>query len=497
MRIMTRLFRSKSCTLPSINRSPDSSWEPKKSNPSQYDSEQEEEDEDDEDEEEDIEAEEDTMEEEEEEEEEEEVEYLRLRNSNNNSGGDTGEEYHHPLLAIVLAALRKSLLVTCSVERDDVDDDDDGGDVSKSKSNQLDISWPTDVHHVSHVTFDPFNGFLGLPLDLQYDLPPKVPSASASVFGVSAQSMQCSYDDRGNCVPTILLMMQNRLYSEGGLQAEGIFRINAENSQEEGVRKQLNKGVVPHGIDVHCLAGLIKAWFRELPTGILDCLTPEQVMHCNTEEECVRLVNLLPSTEAGLLDWAINLMADVVLHEHYNKMNARNIAMVFAPNMTQMADPLTALIHAVQVMNFLKTLINKTLREREETRSSDLGVIMQCDQAIDNQIVDRLESDSVEKWNFRVKGDTDKVNEFIPDRIAISSPILCKSQSNLESCYREGKNLGDEEEEADEEGILDKLGLRKRVRKLCKHPMFQLNRPVKKKTDTGILNSKGAGEAWI
>lgn len=42
------------------------------------------------------------------------------------------------------------------------------------------------------------------------------------------------------------------------LKAEGIFRINAENSQEENVRKQLNKGVVPCRIDVHCLAGLIK-----------------------------------------------------------------------------------------------------------------------------------------------------------------------------------------------------------------------------------------------
>lgn len=41
-------------------------------------------------------------------------------------------------------------------------------------------------------------------------------------------------------------------------QAEGIFRINAENSQEEFVRDQLNSGIVPDGIDVHCLAGLIK-----------------------------------------------------------------------------------------------------------------------------------------------------------------------------------------------------------------------------------------------
>ena len=42
------------------------------------------------------------------------------------------------------------------------------------------------------------------------------------------------------------------------LKEEGIFRINAENSHEEFVRSELNKGVVPRGIDVHCLAGLIK-----------------------------------------------------------------------------------------------------------------------------------------------------------------------------------------------------------------------------------------------
>ena len=80
---------------------------------------------------------------------------------------------------------------------------------------------------------------------------------------------------------------------------------------------------------------LLQAWFRELPRGVLDSLTPDQVMHCNSEEECSELVRMLPPTEAALLDWALNLMADVVEHEHLNKMNARNIAMVFAPNMTQ------------------------------------------------------------------------------------------------------------------------------------------------------------------
>lgn len=79
----------------------------------------------------------------------------------------------------------------------------------------------------------------------------------------------------------------------------------------------------------------LQAWFRELPSGVLDTLTAEQVTHCNTEEGCTKLIETLPPTEAALLDWAINLMADVVQYQHMNKMNARNIAMVFAPNMTQ------------------------------------------------------------------------------------------------------------------------------------------------------------------
>ncbi|KAL8192630.1 hypothetical protein R6Q57_027815 [Mikania cordata] len=360
---------------------------------------------------------------------------------------------NYTILALFVSALRKSI-VTCTV-----DDSDD----ASSATSSLDIGLPTDVQHVSHVTFDRFDGFLGLPAELQPEVPRKPPSASIRVFGVSVESMQCSYDNRGNSVPTILLMMQRRLYAGGGLQAEGIFRINAENSQEEDVRKQLNKGFVPNGIDVHCLAGLIKAWFRELPTGVLDSLTPEQVMHCNTEEECATLVKSLPQTEAALLDWAVNLMADVVKHEPQNKMNTRNIAMVFAPNMTQMADPLTALIHAVQVMNFLKTLVIKTLRGREEA----FQMISSCE---DNTKIEQLEplnrigSEKDEKfWSFPRRSGSVVGCEYIS---AKNSPVHHPEKR--------------EEEEVVVEGILEKLNLRKGVRRLCRHPVFQLSKSGKK-----------------
>ncbi|KAK7259450.1 hypothetical protein RIF29_25057 [Crotalaria pallida] len=308
------------------------------------------------------------------------------------------ENNHHQVspVAVLLAALRKSM-VACSVESPD-----DVISTVHHHHRNMEIGWPTNVKHVSHVTFDRFNGFLGLPLELELDIPSPVPSASVSVFGVSAESMQCSYDSKGNSIPTILLLMQERLYSQEGLKAEGIFRINPENGQEEHLRDQLNKGIVPDDIDVHCLAGLIKAWFRELPSGVLDGLSPEQVLQCNTEEEFVQLVKQLKPTECALLNWAIDLMTDVVQEEEYNKMDARNIAMVFAPNMTQMSDPLTALMHAVQVMNLLKTLILKTLREREETTISGYSS-MSCHSS-DKQSEDEYDSQLEMDTSGELKG---------------------------------------------------------------------------------------------
>ncbi|KZV29229.1 rho GTPase-activating protein 5-like [Dorcoceras hygrometricum] len=264
------------------------------------------------------------------------------------------EEDQVSVLAVLVTVFRKSL-VGCS-----------GTSSGAEKKHLMEIGWPTNVKHVAHVTFDRFDGFLGLPVEFEPEVPRRPPSASTRVFGVSTESMQLEFDSRGNCVPAILLMMQRRLYSQGGLKMEGIFRINPENSREEYVREQLNNGVIPDDIDVHCLAGLIKAWFRELPTGVLDSLSTEHVMQARSEDEYTQLVRQLPPTEAALLDWSINLMSDVATMEHLNKMNARNIAMVFAPNMTQMSDPLTALMYAVQVMNFLKILILKTLRERKD-----------------------------------------------------------------------------------------------------------------------------------
>jgi hypothetical protein len=75
------------------------------------------------------------------------------------------------LVGAVVGALRRSL-VMCSAGAVGDDDEDSEGD-----GDGIEIGRPTDVRHVSHVTFDRFGGFLGLPADLEPDVPRPTPSA--------------------------------------------------------------------------------------------------------------------------------------------------------------------------------------------------------------------------------------------------------------------------------------------------------------------------------
>lgn len=93
------------------------------------------------------------------------------KGSNNNKVGAKSSEEEQgslPLVTLLLAALRKSM-VSCRVDR--------GGEDVISAVHQMEIGWPTNVRHITHVTFDRFNGFLGLPVEFEVEIPGRVPSA--------------------------------------------------------------------------------------------------------------------------------------------------------------------------------------------------------------------------------------------------------------------------------------------------------------------------------
>lgn len=67
------------------------------------------------------------------------------------------------LLALLVTLFRKSFWVACKTDREELCG--------------MEIGWPTDVQHVAHVTFDRFNGFLGLPVEFEPEVPRRAPSA--------------------------------------------------------------------------------------------------------------------------------------------------------------------------------------------------------------------------------------------------------------------------------------------------------------------------------
>jgi len=179
-----------------------------------------------------------------------------------------------------------------------------------------------------------------------------------------------------------------------------------------------------------------------------------------------------------------------------------------------MADPLTALIHAVQVMNLLKTLILKKFREREESSAkfrllsacatspsdksdchSNLNSKESCKISLNarapeipttgkfsrSATVNRVESNAEEKyWSFQKKSDGEE--EF--KSASSSSPPFYEMDSLDSGCKGENDSG-------------DWLSFSKGVRRLCRHPVFQLSKPVKKTRDLGIVNTRGGGgEAW-
>lgn len=76
------------------------------------------------------------------------------------------------LLALLLTLFRKRFWLAGKTDRDSFSSASGGGG-----GGIMEIGWPTDVQHVNHVTFDRFDGFLGLPVEFEPEVPRRAPSA--------------------------------------------------------------------------------------------------------------------------------------------------------------------------------------------------------------------------------------------------------------------------------------------------------------------------------
>lgn len=107
-----------------------------------------------------------------------------------------------------------------------------------------------------------------------------------------------------------------------------------------------------------------------------------------------------------------------------------------------MSDPLTALMHAVQVMNLLKTLIMKTLREREETTiGGGYSPMSSCSSP--RQTDEEIDSHHEMNTSSELRGPPSGHDEQVNNRASSESEEV-ESLGEIEECFSEQMDENDD-----------------------------------------------------
>lgn len=178
------------------------------------------------------------------------------------------------------------------------------------------------------------------------------------VFGVDPTSLQME-NDEGFMVPSILVTMKRCLIEYGGLTQEGIMRLAGEQTEIKRLKEVMNKKEFTSSNDINTIASLIKIWFRELPTPILNTLPAESIFYSQDMNECVQAFGKIPEPQKTLLDWLMQLLMLIQSNSAVNKMTAQNLAIVVAPNLYDVSssNPMEGLVMSQKCVQFLHNIL--------------------------------------------------------------------------------------------------------------------------------------------
>lgn len=143
-------------------------------------------------------------------------------------------------------------------------------------------------------------------------------------------------------VPVVCLYLSVKLMAVGGLRCEGVFRKCITIDETEASVRHLNKGEYTlSSQNPHLFAVLLKTWLKRLTDPLIPFTLYDAALAVAAEspEKCVAFVeSAVPPTNRALLKYLCRLLR-VVAHPSNvdaNRMNASNLALIFAPTLIRM-----------------------------------------------------------------------------------------------------------------------------------------------------------------
>ncbi|KAK4469899.1 hypothetical protein MN116_007404 [Schistosoma mekongi] len=156
-------------------------------------------------------------------------------------------------------------------------------------------------------------------------------------------------------IPIVVSDIFNFLINKGGLQSEGIFRVNGNSRIVEVLRTIIDEngsywhlgefsniaGDPDRSVDVFSVASLLKLYLRELPGGLIPESTTALFLKIYLEYkskqnaylvELEKLVVNLPVVNYTLLKHLCQFLHRVSVYQFENKMSTESLGIVFGPN---------------------------------------------------------------------------------------------------------------------------------------------------------------------
>ncbi|PHH93370.1 hypothetical protein CDD83_5924 [Cordyceps sp. RAO-2017] len=174
--------------------------------------------------------------------------------------------------------------------------------------------------------------------------------STQQIFGMSLDEAARWYSPTRTeiTLPSVVYRCIQFLNSKNAIREEGIFRLSGSSSTIKKLRELFNT----HGdlnllaedldlpVDTSAVTSLLKLYLRELPELILprdlqwQFLSIAEFPEGNEKTAAlIQLAKKLPHANAILFKHLFSLLTRIINREHVNKMNARNVGIVFLPTL--------------------------------------------------------------------------------------------------------------------------------------------------------------------
>ncbi|KAF8576884.1 RhoGAP-domain-containing protein [Ramaria rubella] len=263
----------------------------------------------------------------------------------------------------------------------------------------------------------------------------------ATHFGVPLDELMGAYGEKGG-VPRVVRDCVTFL-REYGMEEVGLFRRSPNSLTLNQVQAAYDRGhpvsLETYG-DAHIAAVLLKKFFRDLPSPIFPEESYSAIRRCPPPSDedgdlaCISHIReyILPGlgsySAVILLSYVLHLLHDVSLRSNVNKMDAYNLAIVFAPNLVKSSNP----IRDVQMCaipggpSLWASDSNPALSHPKEMKTT-VGMVLKCCIERYFEIFDEVQDRSEAIQPSKISNDEDDMEEILVMPVT-SSPSAQKSR---------------------------------------------------------------------